>query len=192
VSSQFCVEEGALIRQQKTRPIYDELLSWCRTCQPHEPPKTPLAAACAYLINHCDALMRFLDDGAFPIDNGLVERLHRRPAIGRHNFLFVGSHAGGERAAIAYSILGTCRLLGINPVAYLANIVPTRARGNERDDITALMPKSWLLAHLKPPRLRFDSQAPRVFYAPTAWSCTSPDLRPGESDQPRSPVLCHN
>jgi hypothetical protein len=92
--------------------------------------------------------MRFLDDGAFPIDNGLVERLHRRPAIGRRNFLFVGSHAGGERAAIAYSILGTCRLLGLNPVAYLSDIVPTLARGVERDDIAALMPKAWL--HARP------------------------------------------
>jgi transposase len=146
-AAQLCMEDRTLIRQQKSRPIYDELLSWCRIYLPHEPPKTPLAAACAYLINHCVALMRFLDDGEFPIDNGLVERLHRRPAIGRRNFLFVGSHAGGERAAIAYSILGTCRLLGLNPVAYLSAIVPTLARGIERGDIAALMPKTWLLAH---------------------------------------------
>jgi hypothetical protein len=135
------------VRQQKSRPIYDELLSWCRTHYPHEPPKAPLAAACAYLINHHIALTRFLNDGSFPIDNGLVERLHRRPAIGRRNFLFVGSHAGGERAAIAYSILGTCRLLGLNPVSYLSDIVPKLARGVERDDLAALMPKAWLLEH---------------------------------------------
>jgi hypothetical protein len=139
--------ERTLVRQEKSRPIYLELLAWCRAYQPHEPPKTPLAAACAYVINHHVALMRFLDDGAFPIDNGLVERLHRRPAIGRRNFLFVGSHAGGDRAAIAYSILGTCRLLGLNPVAYLSDIVPTLARGVDRDDIAALMPKAWLHAH---------------------------------------------
>jgi transposase len=146
-AAQLSAHERTLVRQQKSRPIYDELLSWCRTYQPQEPPKTPLAAACAYLINHHVALMRFLDEGAFPIDNGLVERLHRRPAIGRRNFLFVGSHAGGERAAIAYSILGTCRLLGLNPVTYLSDIVPTLARGVEREDIAALMPKAWLLAH---------------------------------------------
>jgi transposase len=128
-----------LVRQQKSRPIYDELLSWCRTHQLHGPPKSPLMAACAYLINHHIALMRFLDDGAFPIDNGLVERLHRRPAIGRRNFLFVGSHAGGERAAIAYSILSTCRLLGLNPVAYLGQIVPTLARGVRRDELVHLI-----------------------------------------------------
>lgn len=146
-AAQLSTTERTAVRQEKSRPIYDELLSWCRTYQPHEPPKTPLAAACAYLINHRVALMRFLDNGGFPIDNGLVERLHRRPAIGRRNFLFVGSHAGGERAAIAYSILGTCRLLGLNPVVYLSDIVPTLARGVECDDIAALMPKAWLLEH---------------------------------------------
>jgi hypothetical protein len=106
-----------------------------------------LAAACSYIINHHVALMRFLDDGFIPIDNGLVERLHRRRAIGRRNFLFVGSHAGGERAAIAYSILGTCRLIGLNPVAYLSDIVPTLARGVEHHELAELMPKAWKLAH---------------------------------------------
>jgi hypothetical protein len=79
--------------------------------------------------------------------NTLVERLHRRPAIGRIAFLFVGSHAGGERAAIAYSVLGTCRLIGLNPVPYLADVLPVLARGIEADELPALMPKAWKLAH---------------------------------------------
>lgn len=145
--SQLSDAERTDVRRQKTKPIYDELLSWCRLHLPHEPPKTPLATACAYLINHHVALMRFLDDGSIPPDNSLVERLHRRPAIGRRNFLFVGSHAGGERAAIAYSILGTCRLIGLNPVAYLSDVLPTLARGVERHELPALMPKAWKLAH---------------------------------------------
>ncbi len=66
-------------------------------------------------------------------------------AIGRRNFLFVGSHAGGERAAIAYSILGTCRLIGLNPVAYLSDILPKLARGVEFDQLASLMPKAWKL-----------------------------------------------
>jgi transposase len=127
--------------------VYEELLSWCQAYVVHEPPKTPLAAGCSYLINHHIALMRFLDDGTIPIDNGLVERLHRRPGIGRRNFLFVGSQAGGERAAIAYSILGTCRLIGLNPVAYLSDIVPRLACGMERHELAELMPKAWKLAH---------------------------------------------
>ena len=140
-------EEHTQLRQQKSRPLYEELLSWCQTHLPHEPPKTPLGVACSYLINHHVALMRFLEDSSLPIDNGLTERLHRRPAIGRRNFLFVGSHAGGERAAIAYSILGTCRLIGLNPVAYLSHVVPILARGIEEHELPALMPKAWGLAH---------------------------------------------
>lgn len=146
-AAQLSDAERTELRQRKSKPIYDELLSWCQTHKLHEPPKTPLATACSYIINHQVALMRFLDDGSIPIDNGLVERLHRRPGIGRRNFLFVGSHAGGERAAIAYSILGTCRLIGLNPVAYLSDIVPTLARGVEHHELAALMPKAWKLAH---------------------------------------------
>ena len=59
-----------------------------------------------------------------PIDNGIVERLHVRAALTRKNYLFAGSHAGAERAAIAYSILGSCRLLGVDPVEYLADCAP--------------------------------------------------------------------
>jgi transposase len=141
------VEQRTETRREKSRPLYDELLSWCRLHLPHEPPKNPLARACAYLDNHQVALTRYIDDGSFPIDNTLVERLHRRPAIGKRNFLFVGSHAGGERAAIAYSVLGTCRLIGLNPIAYLADVLPTLTRGVELDQIAGLMPKAWKLAH---------------------------------------------
>lgn len=140
-------EQRTALRREKSRPLYDELLAWCRLHLPHEPPKTPLARACAYLLNHQLALTRFLDDGSLPIDNTLVERLHRRPAIGKRNFLFVGSHAGGERAAIAYSILGTCRLIGLNPIAYLSDVLPTLARGVDLEQIPVLMPMAWKLAH---------------------------------------------
>jgi hypothetical protein len=88
-----------------------------------------------------------VDDGSIPIDNTLVERLHRRPAIGKRNFLFVGSHAGGERAAIAYSLLGTCRLIGLNPVVYLGAVLPELARGIEFEQVESFMPNAWKLAH---------------------------------------------
>jgi len=65
------------------------------------------------------SVARFLDDGRLPIDSGIVERLHRRPAVGRRNYLFAGSHTGAKRAAIAYSIVSTCHLLAINPTEYL-------------------------------------------------------------------------
>ena len=100
-----------------------------------------------YLINHKIALTRFIDDGQLPVDNGIVERLHRRPAIGRRNFLFAGSHDGANRAAIAYSILGSCRLVGVNPLEYLADVLPRLARGIvPKIDVPAMLPETWKLA----------------------------------------------
>jgi transposase len=135
-------------RQAHARPVYDELLSWCRTYQPNEPPKSLLGRAIGYLINHHVALMRFLDDGTLPLDNGIVERLHKRPAMGRRAYLFAGSDTGAERAAIAYTVLGTCRLLGLNPLAYLADVLPRLARGiSIKNDLPELMPAAWQHAH---------------------------------------------
>ena len=96
------------------------------------------------------ALTRFLDDGVIPIDNGVVERLHVRTELTRKNFLFAGSDAGAERAAIAYTVLSTCALNDINPVQYLADVLPRLSRRIRLADIPALMPVAWSRA--RPPR----------------------------------------
>jgi hypothetical protein len=95
------------------------------------------------LLNHRVALGRFLEFGFVPMDNGAVERLHVRAALTRKNFLFAGSDAGGERAAIAYTILGCCRLLGINPVEYLGDVLPLLTRRIRLVDLPALLPARW-------------------------------------------------
>lgn len=136
-------------RQGRSRAVYQELIAWCETMQPREPPASLLGVAIRYQLNHRVALMRYLDDGRLPIDNGIVERLHRRPAITRQAFLFAGSHAAAERAAIAYSILGTCRLLDINPVEYLGDILPRLTRGIViARDLPAMMPAAWKAARV--------------------------------------------
>lgn len=130
-------------RQQKSRPVYDELLDWARVYKPQEPPSSMMGKALQYLTNHEVALTRFLDDGRIPIDNGVVERLHIRAAMTRKNFLFAGSDAGGERAAIAYTVLGSCALADVNPVEYLADVLPRLSRRVRLRDIPALMPAAW-------------------------------------------------
>ena len=128
--------------------MWDELVAWCTTYKPVEPPASLLGKAIQYLLNHRLALMRFLDDGELPIDNGIVERLHRRPAITRRAFLFAGSHAAAERAAIAYSVLATCDLLDLNPAEYLADVLPRLARGVViARDVPRMLPAAWKLAH---------------------------------------------
>jgi transposase len=133
-------------RKQKSKPVYDELLAWARVHQPHEPPTSALGKALQYLLNHQVVLTRFLDDGLIPIDNGVVERLHVRTALTRKNFLFAGSDAGGERAAIAYTVLGSCALADVNPVEYLADVLPRLSRRIRLAEIPALMPGAWKLS----------------------------------------------
>lgn len=134
-------------RQTRSKPVYDELVSWAKTLQPHEPPKSAMGAAIRYLTNHQDALRRFLDDGNLPPDNGIVERLHIRTALTRKAYLFAGSDAGGHRAAIAYTILGCCQLAGVNPVEYLADVLPRLMRPIRIRDVPALLPALWKAAH---------------------------------------------
>jgi transposase len=132
-------------RHQRSKPVYDELIAWCAIQRPMEPPTSLLGRAIGYLTNHRVALTRFLDDGVVPIDNGVVERLHRRPAVGRRNYLFAGSHAGAERAAIAYSVLASCHLAAVNQFEYLADVLPRLARGalSVARDIPPLLPAAW-------------------------------------------------
>jgi transposase len=130
-------------RQARSKPIFDELVAWCKAHQPHEPPSSSTGAALRYVINHQLALGRFLECGAVPIDNGIVERLHVRTAIARKNFLHAGSDAGGERAAIALSLLGCCRLAQVNPVQYLTDILPKLTGRVRIRDLCELLPARW-------------------------------------------------
>jgi hypothetical protein len=134
------------VRQAESKPVWDELCAWCGKYKPHEPPSSKLGDAIRYLTNHQVALARFLDDGVIPIDNGIVERLHVRTALTRKNFLFAGSDTGGHRAAVAYTILGSCRLVGVDPVAYLTDVLPRMARRIRLRDMAALMPARWKAA----------------------------------------------
>jgi transposase len=131
------------LRQEKTKPVYAELVKWCTTFQPHEPPSSPLGKAIQYLLNHQMALTRFLDDGVLPVDNGAVERLHVRTALTRKNYLFAGSDAGAERAAIAYTVLGCAALAGVNLVEHMTYALERLARGIEPDEARELLPSRW-------------------------------------------------
>jgi transposase len=134
------------VRQAESKPIFNEIVAWAESYKPHEPPSSGLGRAIGYMTRHQGALGRFLDDGVIPIDNGIVERLHVRAALTRKNFLFAGSDTGGERAAIAYTILGCCRLADVNPVEYLADILPRLARGLRLSDVPAMLPAAWKAA----------------------------------------------
>ena len=100
----------------------------------------------SYFNRHTAALRRFIENPEIPLDNGIVERLHVRTALTRKNFLFAGSDSGAERAAIAYSIIGTCVLQGINPLEYLVDVLTKLSRKIRRTEIPLLLPDAWLQA----------------------------------------------
>ncbi len=89
-----------------------------------DPAKSPLAEACRYALNRWGALGRFATDGNLEIDNNAAERALRCVALGRNNYLFLGSDAGASRAANFYTLIGTARLNGVEPEAYLRHVRP--------------------------------------------------------------------
>jgi transposase len=131
------------VRQAQSKPVFDELVAWAKTHQTYEPPTSKLGVAIRYLLNQRVALGRFLESGIIPIDNGAVERLHIRAALTRKNYLFAGSDAGGDRAAIAYTILGCCRIIGANPIEYLSDILPMLTSRIRLIDMPDLLPARW-------------------------------------------------
>jgi transposase len=105
--------------------------------------KSDTTRAIRYALGRWGALMRFCDDGHLEIDNNTAERSLRAVVLGRKNYLFAGSDAGGERAAAIYGLIGTAKLNGLNPEAYLREVL-TRIADHPINRIEELLP--WNLA----------------------------------------------
>jgi transposase len=130
-------------RQERAAPILAELRSWLEEQRRRLSSKTALAKAIQYALTRWEALARYAGDGRFAIDNNPAERSLRGIAITRKNFLFLGSQAGGERAAILYTVLETAKLNGLDPDAYLADVFDRLAKGQPINRLTELLPWRW-------------------------------------------------
>lgn len=93
-----------------------------------------------YALNRWDALARYIEDGRLSIDNNFAERQLRGIAVTRKNFLFVGSDAGGQRAAIIYTIAESAKLNGLDPEAYIAAVLDRLANGHPINRVDELLP----------------------------------------------------
>ena len=138
-------------RQQHALPILNAFETWLRSEQNHVLPKSEIGKAFTYTLNQWAALCRYTEDGALSIDNNLAERQVKLPAIGRKNWLFVGSENGGDRAAILLSMIGSAKLSRVDPWAWLNAVIrelPLRraAAGDPQKppDLTDLLPNAWL------------------------------------------------
>lgn len=108
------------LRQSRAKPILDDLEAWLAAQLTRIPGKSELAKAIRYALTRIKKLRPYLDHGVLEIDNNSAERAMKPVAIGRKNFLFVGSSGGGKAAAIAYTLIETAKMNGVDPQAWLS------------------------------------------------------------------------
>lgn len=141
-------EDRRALRERDARPAWDDLEKWLEKTRPLALPKSPLGGAIGYTLNNWAALKRYLEQGYLAIDNNLSERTLRAIALGRNNWGVIGSAVGGRTAAVLYSIIGTCKHLGIDPFAYLREALPGLFALGEKptaEDLSDWLPDRWLL-----------------------------------------------
>ena len=139
---ELSVDQRQRLRQRQSRPIADKLREWLLLTRQKTTDGTAMAKAIDYSLGRWEALTRFVDDGALPIDNNWVENRIRPIALGRSNWLFAGSLRAGQRAAAVMSLIQSARLNGHDPYLYLKDVLqrlPTQ-RASAVDD---LLPHRW-------------------------------------------------
>jgi transposase len=132
-------DERCRIRQEKAKPILDTLEQWLAERLTTISGKTPLAGATRYALSRIPKLRPYLDDGRLEPDNNAAERAMRPIALGRKNYLFMGSQGGGKAAAIAYTLIETAKLNDVDPQAWLTNVIDKIA-DHPASKIDELMP----------------------------------------------------
>jgi len=115
--------ETAEARRQKSVPLLESLGQWMKEQYMEVAPKSAIGKALAYSLERWTRLSLYTKDGMLSIDNNAVENSIRPVAIGRKNYLFAGSHEAAQRSAMLYSLLGTCKMHGIEPYAWLHDVL---------------------------------------------------------------------
>ena len=138
-------EELEQLRRQESHRLLDGLLDFLLLEKAEALPQSPLGKAIGYALNQWEALTRYVTDGRLAIDNNEAERALRGVAVGRGNWIFCGSPAGGRRAAILYSLVVSCKLQGIDPLAYIRDVLE-RIRTTPMSRIDELTPRGWKAA----------------------------------------------
>ena len=131
------------VRQEKAKPVADKLYAWLQQKRLGTTKNASITKAIEYCLKRWQALTRYLDDGNLPIDNNWAENQMRPWALGRKNWLFAGSLESGQRAANVMSLVQSARLNGIDPYAYLADVL-RRLPTHPDSQIDELLPHVWI------------------------------------------------
>ena len=130
------------LRQEQAPAVWEAMKQHAVKLQPHLLPKSTLGKAVNYFLNEREALVGYLKDGRFEIDNNLIENDIRPTAVGRKRWLFIGHPEAGWRSAVIYSILTSCRRRGLNPQDYLTDVL-ARLPSAKITQIRELLPAHW-------------------------------------------------
>ena len=133
------------VRQQLASPKLATLRPWLEAKMRGLSSDSALAKACRYPLNRWAAMIRYCDDGLLEISNNLVENALRGVALGRRNWMFVGSPKGGDASALFYSLVESCRLNGVEPEAWFTDII-ARIGNHPINRIDELLPWNWQAA----------------------------------------------
>jgi transposase len=135
-------EDRLRLRQLESRPILDKLHGYLLEIQVEVLPKSPEGRAVRYTLKNWTALNRYCEDGDLSIDNNATERAIRGVAVGRNNWMFFGSDEGGKTAAVLRSFVASCQRVGVDPFAWLKDIL-SRIAGHPVTRLTELLPHNW-------------------------------------------------
>src|SRR3954452_22144633 len=152
--------ERLAVRQSEAVPLLDDLRAWLSERLGQVAPRSELAKALGYMNAQWDALVRYAADGTLEIDNLTAERALRGIAVGRKNWNVIGSDGAGRVAAVIYSLVETCRLNGINPEAYLTDVIGRIGR-TKIQALDTLLPFNW-----RPPDAGNPADPGRMTIAP--------------------------
>lgn len=130
-------------RHESSRPLVEALRAWFERQLARVPPRGGLAEAIRYALSRWDALSLFLADGRIDLDNNPVERAIRPIALGRKNHLFAGSDGGGDRWAVVGSLIETAKMNGVEPFAYLRDVLERMVDGHPVNRLDELLPWAW-------------------------------------------------
>ena len=134
--------ERAVERRRRTRPLLEDFGRWLRAIEQNLWPHGPMARAVRYVLSNWRALTRFSRIGILEPDSNLVERCMRPVAVGRKAWLYAGAERGGHAAATAFSLIESCKLNGVEPYAYLKDVL-ARIGGHRQDQLAELLPFNW-------------------------------------------------